>query len=140
VSDLDWVGRELRAEQRARRFGEDAACVICGQRDLAALRKASCALVEYHHLAGRANDPELGIYLCLTHHAILTEQMRDAAVALGKGDERVLLERLQAILVGIGLALVMIGEALLDWAKMLGAEIGRLDRHTPGWREPPKDA
>jgi hypothetical protein len=140
VSDLHWVGREVRAEQRRRRLGEDAACVLCGQRDLAALRKASRQLVEFHHLAGRANDAELGIHLCLTHHAILTERMRDEGVRLDDSDERVFLERLQAIMVGIGLALIMIGEALLERARDLGVEIARLDRPKRGWHEPPADA
>jgi hypothetical protein len=133
VSGLEWVGRERRAEERLRVVGEQAACVICGERERAALRKASRGLIEFHHLAARVNDPELGIYLCLTHHRILTEQMRDAGVRLDD-DEREFLERLRDVLVGIGLALVMIGEALLNWAHGLSGEVGRLDRCSPGWR------
>jgi hypothetical protein len=138
VSELGWVGREVRAEQRRRLLGDGAVCVICGQRDPAGLHRASRRLVEFHHLAGRANEPELGIHLCLTHHAILTEQMRDEGVELREVDERAVLEQLQAILVGIGLALMTIGEALLEQAKGLGVEVTRLDRDTPGWRDRPE--
>jgi len=139
MSGLEWVGREMRAEQRARLLGENAACVVCGERDTAGLKKASRSLVEFHHLAGRANDPELGIHLCLTHHAILTERMRDAGVHLGHDEERVFLERLRETLIGNGLALIVLGEALLDRAKDLDFEITRLDRQQQGWREPPAE-
>jgi hypothetical protein len=134
VSGLEWVGRERRAEERLRLLGENAVCVVCGERERAALKKAGRRLIEFHHLAGEANDPELGVFLCLTHHRILTEQMRDAGVQLDDDPERVFLERLREVLVGIGLALVAIGEALLRWAQDLGAEVGRLDREAQGWR------
>lgn len=134
MSGMEWAGREAREEERLRRFGEGACCVVCGLSERRVLRKASKALIEFHHLAGQANHPTLGIFLCLNHHRILTEQMRDAGVPLGRDEERVFLERLQAFIVGVGLALVMIGNAMIDFAKQLGREISRLDHDTPGWR------
>jgi hypothetical protein len=140
MSGTDWIGREVREELRLRGFGPGARCVICGLSNRKCLTRPSAGLIEFHHLAGKANDPKLGILLCLNHHRILTEQMRDAGVPLEQDDDRAFLEKLQALLIGVGMALVMIGQALIEWAKGLSREIGRLDHDSPEWRLPPQAA
>jgi hypothetical protein len=140
MSKIEWIGREVREELRLRGLGPNARCVICGETNRMCLTRPSAVLVEIHHLAGRANDPKLGIHLCLNHHRILTEQMRDSGVPLEHDADRGFLEKLQALLMGVGLALVMIGQALIELAKSLNQEIGRLDHDSPGWRLPPEGA
>jgi hypothetical protein len=130
VSGLEWVGRETREELRRRRLGDNPACVICGETDRVALRRAARKLVEFHHLAGRANDPELGIDLCLNHHAILTEQLRDHGAMLAPDGERSDLQRLGVVLTGMGLALEQQGSGLLLWATKLEHELALLERQS----------
>jgi len=79
---------DLRKEQRRRRFGPDAACVMCGETDP----------VAFHHVAGRSNDDSLESPLCLNCHAKVHEALRDAGVSLETRPRRTLPERIEAVL------------------------------------------
>jgi hypothetical protein len=134
VSRHDPIGDDVRKLRRARRLGAGAACVLCGATDPVELRRVGRSLLEAHHVGGSANDLRLTSVVCRNCHAVLTEASRVSGVALGHCDGRHLLERLVA---------VMRGQADFDerraqrerfWADELAAEVTRLDRDFPGWR------
>jgi hypothetical protein len=133
----DEIRNEIRAEVRRRRLGEQGvkACTLCGETTPAVLRRASRALVEFHHLAGEANDPDLGVFLCLTHHRLCTELMCDRGVPLDRAARRSLLERLASLLDGLAVFFEIAARLLQVWAGELRALISALDRSQPGWRE-----
>src|SRR5258708_6175040 len=107
----DEIRKHVRGELRRARLGEQGgrACGVCGETTVAALRRASRELVEFHHLGGESNDPDLGLFLCLTHHTVCTELMRDLGVPLSRGSQRSLLERLVAVLDGLAVFFEMAG-------------------------------
>jgi hypothetical protein len=78
-------------------------------------------VVEFHHVAGRANDPELGVFLCLTHHRKLTEQMRDEGFNLRHDEKRTELQRLEAVLRGTALFEELHAAACRRWAEIVSA-------------------
>ena len=88
VMRADPIGNDVRKLRRARRLGPGAACVICGEANRDQLKRMSRSLLERHHLAGRANDPELTVVVCLNHHARLSEAQRDSGVDLHEDPSR----------------------------------------------------
>lgn len=134
MTDPSWIGREVRDARRRRHLGGDRSCAICAEMRPAVLRRASRRVVEFHHLGGSANDPDLGVFLCLTHHALLTEQMRDSGIPLEHMHQRTDLERLEAVLRGLALFAALLAESLSRWADLLAARVRMLDRNHPGWR------
>jgi hypothetical protein len=131
------IRREVRREIRRLRLGADppTPCAVCGETDEDLLRRASERLVEFHHLAGEANDPDLGVFLCLTHHRRCTIRMEDAGVLLRHGERRSLLERLEAVLRGLAIFFELAGQVLGALADELAGVITELDRSHQGWRE-----
>lgn len=113
----DPIGEARRRQRRRERLGCNASCVICGENDLRALIPASVHLVEQDHLYGRQRDPEAMIAFCRNHHAIVTEERRDAAVPMKPGPNP--LEELALMHRSRGLALKRIGEADLKQAEWL---------------------
>jgi hypothetical protein len=95
------IRREVRREISRIRLGSDepVACALCGESEPAVLRRASRRLVEFHHLSGEANDGELGVFLCLTHHTLCSELMRQG-IPLDHSTYRSPLERVEAVLRG----------------------------------------
>ena len=132
----DEIRRELRQEVRRIRLGTDrpVACALCGISTLEVLNRASRQLVEFHHLAGEANDPDLGVFLCLTHHAICTELMRDQ-IPLDRATPRVLLERQAAVFRGLSIFCNLAGPILDQLADATSAQVEALDQAFPGWRD-----
>jgi hypothetical protein len=132
----DEIRREVRREIRRIRLGTDrpVSCALCGIGELAVLKRASRRLVEFHHLAGEANDADLGVFLCLTHHAVCTELMRDG-IPLDRATPRVLLERQVAILRGLAIFCSLAGPILDLLADAGSAQVEALDRTFPGWRD-----
>ena len=132
---MNEIRKEIRREVRRLRLGNGVtSCALCGEGDTNLLKRATRQLVEFHHLAGRANDPELGVFLCLTHHAWCTEAMRDAGVPLAHAESRSLLERLVAVLQGLAIFFQLAATLLTVWADQLAAFVGALDENYPEWR------
>ena len=133
----DEIRRQVRREIARLRLGTDepVGCAICGETEPALLRRASRRLIEFHHLAGEANDPDLGFFLCLTHHTWCTIRMEEAGIPLGRDERRCLLERLEAVLRGLAIFFELAARVLRDLAEDLARLITELDRSHQGWRE-----
>jgi hypothetical protein len=130
----DELRKEVRREVWRLRLGPGVKeCALCGEDDLTVLKRASRTLVEFHHLAGRANDADLGVFLCLTHHAKCTEAMR-LGVRLNRAERRSLLERLVAVLRGLAIFFELAAKVLQSLADELAALVDVLDAEQPGWR------
>jgi len=129
------IRKEVRRELRKLRLGHDVrACALCGEDGENLLKRASRRLVEFHHLAGEANDPDLGVFLCLTHHTWCTEQMR-LGIPLSRSERRSLLERLIAVLRGLSIFFELAAKLLGHWADELAGLVSDLDGAFPAWRE-----
>jgi hypothetical protein len=71
----------------------EAACLLCGERDVEVLREHKAASVpatvlETHHLGGRANDPDLVVVLCLNCHRRMSTRLPTHGVELTSVDDR----------------------------------------------------
>lgn len=101
----------------------NAACILCGEPSK-----------ENHHPGGRAKDKDLTAPLCIDCHREQTKLQRVAGVELSRGEKPFLI-KLQAILMGVGIFLISLGEKMVEWAKKLARIIGVLDFYFPVWRE-----
>jgi hypothetical protein len=115
---------DLRKETRRRRFGPDAACVLCGESDP----------VVFHHVAGWTNDKTLEGPFCLNCHAKGHEALRDGGVVLKRDAYPTVPERIEAVLRSLSTFFVLLGHSLWDWAERLAAFVRRLDESVPEWR------
>jgi hypothetical protein len=131
----DAIGNDVRKLRRERRLGRGACCVLCGTKDLPALRKISRTHLQEHHVVGKANDDRLVVVVCLNCHADLSEAQRDSGVQLRSRDDRTSLERLEAVLRGLADFLFLLAAALVRWADELAAQTRRLDAAFPSWRD-----
>lgn len=131
----DPIANDVRKGVRERRLGPDAACALCGEKTPEELLRARRSLLERHHVGGEANDPRLTVLLCRNCHALLTEGMRDEAIALDRDTSRTVLERLEAVLRGLALFFALLASSLEEWADKLAALVKALDREHPAWRE-----
>jgi hypothetical protein len=118
----DPIGDDVRKQRRRRRLGDNAACAICGETDRDLLTRVSRSLLERHHVAGRANDAELNVVVCLNHHAKLSEAQRDSSVDLSADPGQPPVRRTAGLLHG-----------LADFAELLAPSLRRhadvLDAH-----------
>jgi len=119
---------DYRRELRRREFGDDPVCSVCGEgRDP----------IEFHHLAGVANDLQLEAPVCANCHLSLGEDMRRLGVDL-RHEPKPLLERLLAVLRGLATFFRQLGDRLGQWADKLANLIRALDEKLPGWKELPE--
>jgi hypothetical protein len=137
MSRPDPIGADRRARQVARRLPADAACAVCGERNPQVLTGVGRSILERHEPGGRKNHLEPRVVLCLNHHRIETMRQLAAGVDLEGDPERVWLEKLGPILLGIGLFLKTAGETLIEHARRLETFLELLDRHFPAWRTLP---
>jgi hypothetical protein len=131
------IRREVRRAVSQIRLGTDraVACTVCGESNPGLLRRASRQLVEYHHLAGGLNDPDLGVFLCLTHHAWCTQVMLDNGIPIDRVRGRSLPERLEAVLRGLAIFFELAAGLLRLWADQLEDLVHALDQSHNGWRD-----
>lgn len=133
--DLDPIGTERRAASRRSRLRGATACAVCGETELAQLVPASRSLLEFHHVGGISNDPDLGAALCKNHHAWLTELQLRERVDLRHDLGRTELDRLANALVSVAIFLDELALACRRWSDLLRQVIEVLDRRVPDWRE-----
>ncbi|HEV8063543.1 MAG TPA: hypothetical protein VGP46_01870 [Acidimicrobiales bacterium] len=64
------AGNDRRRRTRQSKLGPSAACAICG------LSNTEALLLHRHHVGLEGNDPVVVCVLCLNHHAIAQERLR----------------------------------------------------------------
>ena len=125
---MDGPRRRHRIQQR---LGPDARCVMCGE--TAGLMQVRRSILEQHHVAGEAHEPELTIVVCRNCHARFSAAQQDDGVPLTPQPS--VLEQVIAATKGIGSALRVIGDGLLRLGDRADGEITRLDAAFPDWRK-----
>ena len=140
--DRDPVETAVREARREQRLGRDAACVLCGLRDLESLcevRKGSPLfavirkiLLEEHHVYGRANDPNWKCTLCRNCHARVSESQRREKVPMKPQAD--ILDRAMARRKALAAFLRDAAIAEDREFEELEALAGFLDSDNPGWR------
>jgi len=127
----DPIGRDLTRQRAAERLSVSACCVLCGERDSEVLAqrpagRVPATVLEVHHVAGRVNDPDLTVVLCLNCHRRLSARLPFYGVVLtDSGSDPGAAERLVAVLRGIAAFLEQLAYALTVWADEVS-----------GWRQP----
>ena len=134
MSRPDLIGNEVRKARRERRLGPNAVCFLCGFADPAALLLVQRTSLERHHVFGVGHIPRATVPLCRNCHALLTEQMLDAAVPLA-GQHLSKLEVIEAVIRARVVFLRADADASQAFADDLQLLINDLDEHLPGWRE-----
>lgn len=134
-AEPDPISTDLTRARATRSIPPDAVCVICGERNREALKKVKASLIERHHLGGRANDPNLTVYLCRTHHHLQSLRQVGVGMELEEDDpDRGTLEKVVSVLRGLALFFDQLALALTGWANRLVDLIEALDADLPGWR------
>ena len=135
--DPDPIGSAMRAARRHRRWREDAACALCGETNPVILTsKPNKHLLEKHHVAGRDNDEELVVVLCLNCHTKLSAGQHDVGVFTATPAPTAL-ERLILAMKSLGLFCEALAEACYRWAEQLAQTVSTLDQYIPQWRTLP---
>ena len=128
--------------RRDRRLGPEPACALCGWREPAALRRVTDPalieavrqiLLERHHVLGREHDSRLTIFLCLNHHALVSDSQRRGAASMSP--EENFLFRLRAALRSLAAFLEQALAAVERWLTDLEDFISFLDTESPTWRD-----
>lgn len=133
--DADPMGNRLRREQRARRLPPNEVCVYCGQENPEILRRVNRTVLNLHEPAGRANDADLSVTLCLNCHELNTLRQPGYGVDLRRNPERSMPEKLVYVLRGLATFFQLLVDALMRWADSLSALVVDLDANFVEWRD-----
>lgn len=133
--DPDPIGSDARRNRQARRLPPGAACAMCGETEVAALRQSKVrrSILQEHHVCGRANDPVVTAILCLTHHAKATALQLDVG-AIPPGERSSTLEAMELALRSLGTFFELLADLFYRWATHLATAIANLDERAPEWR------
>lgn len=131
MTDPDPIGADLRRARARRGLPADAACVVCGKRDHRVLQA--------HHVAGVANDPELVVVLCRNDHHLNTLGHLDLGVTLRQDPATPDAVLLIAVLRGLAAFFALLAEGLMAWADRQAAHVRSLDANCPAWRTTPNE-
>ena len=93
-------------------------------------------LLEEHHVAGRNNDAELVVVLCLNCHTKMSAGQHDVGV-FTKTPAPTALERHILALNSLALFFEELAKALYRWSEQLGHIVFTLDQYFPQWRTLP---
>lgn len=121
--ERDPIRTDSRIARRARRLGQNMACVLCGVTDPPALVRVNRPLLEAHHVAGRANDGALTVAVCRNCHAVLTEGQLAGGVDLRPRADRATPEAVAAALDGLSAFFAALSLSLARWADLLRADL-----------------
>ena len=133
--DPDPLGNRNRRAQRARQLPPSAVCVSCGQDNPEILRSAKRTVLNLHEPAGKANDPDLWVVLCLNCHELNTVRQPGFGVDLRRDPARSMPERLESVLRGLATFFELLVHALMSWADRVSAFVDDLDANFDGWRD-----
>lgn len=124
------IENDARKAARGRRIA-GSACALCGLTDPDVLVAVDRTLLEFHHVAGVANDPAAGAWLCRNCHALVTEAQRDFGVDLRHDEDRASLERLEAALRSLASFFVLLADRLVAWADSVSEHMASDDGPRP---------
>ena len=134
MTTFDSFADEAARKQRLKALYEGKACARCGETNDE--RLGGYSRIDLHHLAGRANDPDLVVYLCLGCHAQAHAQLKEVGVVdLSPKPSRNLLEVIATVLRAMGRTLKDWGEQMLEYGERLFAYIEAQDARDPSWRD-----
>lgn len=133
----DPIGADGVREYARRKLPPSAVCVVCGERDATVLRQRERTLLEAHHVAEEANDPELTVPLCLNCHRRQTNNQDAVGVVLDRDPSRSILEKLIGLLRGLGVFFEALARSLVSRAASLEQFVDELDAAMPEWRSLP---
>jgi hypothetical protein len=138
LPEPDPIRADRRRARRRASLAADAACLLCGIRDIDALLPAGRSLLEDHHVLGRAATSELTVVLCRNCHAMQTARQHDHAALPPLGNGAIsdsVLERVARGLISLAVFLHELAHTLQGLASQLLAVVRQLDVTTPGWRD-----
>lgn len=145
--ERDPIGSDARQATRERSLGPEAVCVLCGEVDVAVLRRVDATpfkaaldkvhpgiwtLFERDHVAGRAHDAALTLVLCRNCHGKLTFVRMAAGISMQSMPTA--LERNMLILRGLALFFPKLGATCDRMADELERQVAGLDRDQKNWR------
>lgn len=117
----------VRLTRRTSKLGDNPVCALCGENDPVTL------LYELHHIAGRANEPDLTARLCRNCHAKQTEALRAGGVSMDPPPTP--LHQLAALLGGLAEFVAHLAASLTGWSRFVILLIDGLDEQFPAWRD-----
>jgi hypothetical protein len=134
----DPIGSAARAARRTRKLPQDAACVICGERNPIVLeaKERRRSVLEQNHVFCEANDPDTIVVMCRNHHAIATADQVDIG-ALRPGIAPSALERLTLALMSLAMFLIQLANGIYNFALDIVQTVRVLDENFPNWRSLP---
>jgi len=133
----DAIRNAARKSRRTSKVPPGTTCFLCGESDPEVLIKVGRTMLDFHHFAGEASDPDLGGFLCPTCHRKRQIELTNAGVELTRRP-RNLLEVIAAVLTGVGQTLKAVGEHLLAYSEQLWSCVAALDESCPQWRTLPE--
>jgi hypothetical protein len=126
---------DARRAERLRGLGPDPFCGMCKDRRvfvLTTIRLGDVPL-QWHHLFGRANDPDAEYPICFNCHAEMHWIGATVGASLARPHTR--LHRIEAFLRWLGVLLQLLGERCLHWAQDLANLMELFDtKHKTWWR------
>jgi hypothetical protein len=131
VSDQRPIRTARRKSQREERFGSDSFCLLCGYGCLESLTRVTqqwleakgfdrgqlARLLEKHHVAGEAHDPDLLVTLCLNCHREITEGLASEGISMRpENDHRKLIA---PMLIASAVLFESLAKSYRKWATLL---------------------
>ncbi len=129
MSTPDPAANDRRRSARQRKLGPDAACSICGLTNLEAL------LLHRHHVGLEANDPATVSVVCLNHHALAQDRLRQVGLCEWEEVAGPPIERQVAAHKGRADFLRLLAETEDGEAERLEAFLSWLDGQRVPWRD-----
>lgn len=121
-----------RKAQREERLGRDSSCLLCGYGCLESLtrvtqqwlqakgfytKQLNARLLEDHHIAGEAHDPDLLVTLCLNCHREITEGLAREGISMRP--EKDLRKLIASVLRGSAVLFEFLAKSYRKWAALL---------------------
>jgi hypothetical protein len=124
----DPIGRDLTRDRARRRLPPDARCLLCGEPDPEVLAERPrnslpASVLEIHHVAGRVNDPDLTVVLCLNCHRRMSARMPTYGVVLHREQPGSTPERMVSLLRGLAVFCEQLAISLTAWAHELAQSL-----------------
>ncbi|MGI8557666.1 MAG: hypothetical protein ACR2ND_05070 [Solirubrobacteraceae bacterium] len=95
-------------------------------------------MLEVHHIAGHANEPDKTVVLCLNHHRTQSADQKAVGIDLEADHDRTCIDRIVAWLRGLGLFFSGLAKSCAEMADRLAAFSLGLDANYPMWRTMPE--